>query len=247
MKIRKYQLLIVSIVLIISACKKEKDTDDEPSGSGTYHLTEHTSAPAPGNPGNLVYDYSVDITQLEPGWVSIHSGMASSPEWSQASTIPFDFKFDGEVVSKYKVSTSGVLSFDINAAAPKGENSTLPSSDIPDKSICVWGLSGSGANDNIVVKTFGNSSNRQHWIMFSSYSIHGGDCWTYWAIVLEENTNSIYIVDLYSKPSSPLHLTLGIQINKDKAIQASKSPNITTIDGSRFDELDNYYYEFKYK
>ncbi|MBL0071768.1 MAG: hypothetical protein IPP34_08130 [Bacteroidetes bacterium] len=76
----------------------------------------------------------------------------------------------------------------------------LPSALIPDNSVCVWGLQATGANDNIVVKTFGTAPNRQYWIFFTSYSIPGNTAgWTYWSIVLEETSNKIYLVDQRTK------------------------------------------------
>ena len=31
----------------------------------------------------------------------------------------------------------------------------------------VWGLQGTGSNDNIVTKTFGTAGGRQHWVFFA--------------------------------------------------------------------------------
>ena len=64
---------------------------------------------------------------------------------------------------------------------------------IPNNSIVIWGIEGTGSSDEIVTKTFGTSGSQQHWVFFSSYT--GGGSWSYWSIVLEEGSDKIYIVD----------------------------------------------------
>jgi hypothetical protein len=104
------------------------------------------------------------------GWTSILA-TAATPTWSPTQTLPFSFQFNGSAVTQYKVSSSGVLTFDVVPAlpAPASTPAALPNAAIPDKSVCIWGLQGTGAKDNIVTKTFGNAPNRQYWIQFSSY------------------------------------------------------------------------------
>ena len=74
----------------------------------------------------------------------------------------------------------------------------IPDPAIPDNSILVWGIEGSGSNDNICTKTFGTAGS-QHWIFFTSYT---AGSWSYWSIVLEEGSNKIYIVDQRHSSSS---------------------------------------------
>jgi hypothetical protein len=149
----------------------------------------------PGNPGglNTLDEYPLG-SGLSNTWTSILGPSNSSPTWSSVETIPFNFNFNGGPVTQYKVSSSGVLTFSTSAStAPSYLNSALPDVSIPDNSIVIWGLEGSGSNDNIVTQTFGTAGSQQHWVFFASYT--AGGSWSYWSIVLEEGTDNIYIVD----------------------------------------------------
>lgn len=202
------------------------------------------------NPGGLNTDAEFPVGGgLNALWVSIQGGSATTPAWSATQTLPFAFNFNGTDFTDYKVSTSGVLTFTTSATlVPPGANASLPSADIPDNSICVWGLEGSGANDNIVVKTFGTAPNRQFWVFFSSYNYDGGNTsnWTYWSIVLEETTNKFYLVDQrsYVASGNPITLTLGAQFNSTSAVEVTGSPNIGSSTLNSSDQSDNAYYEF---
>ena len=203
------------------------------------------------NPGGLNTDLEYPTSSLTSGWTSVLSGGNASGTYSSAKTIPFSFNFNGSAVTQYKVSNSGILTFDVGTATSPGpSNTSLPSASVPDKSICIWGLSGSGNNDNIVTKTFGSSPDRQHWIFFTSYNYSGGgaSCWTYWSIVLEEGTDKVFLVDQKSSSSSSCapSLTLGIQIDNSTAFQVSGSPNISPLAGTSAGPSDNAYYEFVY-
>ncbi|MCH8553997.1 MAG: T9SS type A sorting domain-containing protein [Schleiferiaceae bacterium] len=211
-----------------------------------YYYNQSTS---PGNPGGLNTDPEFPVGGgLDPSWVTILGGGQATPAWSTTQTIPFAFNFNGVPVTEYKVSSSGVLTF--NPAAnpvPSSTNTTLPNAQIPDNSVVIWGLAGPGANDIIVNKTFGTAPNRQHWVFFTSYSIAGGsaNCWTYWSIVLEESTNKIYLVDQRHANCGALNLTLGIQVNSSTAVMTSLSPAVTNISADNDPtDADNYYYEF---
>ena len=121
------------------------------------------------------------------------SGAKTSPEWSAAQAIPFGFQFNGSDVSSFKVSSTGVLTFDINSsvAAPAAANEALPSANIPDQSVCVWGLTLNASGDYIVSKTFGTAPNRQLWVMYASATeANIGTGWSYMSIVLEESSNT---------------------------------------------------------
>lgn len=198
------------------------------------------------NPENLNNDGESTVGNgLPEDWVVLLGPAVSTPTWTDVQTIPFDFMFNEELVSEYIVSTSGILSFTTDASSvPSTDNENLPSSSIPDKSICVWGISGHGANDHIVSKTFGESPNRQHWVFFNSYSIPGIDGWSYWSIVIEETTNKIYIVDMRTDATVQLNLTLGIQIDQSTAIEVDGSPNIDNLSQESASAADNIYYEF---
>lgn len=200
------------------------------------------------NPGNLNNDSESTVGNgLPEDWEILIGPAVSSPSWTTAQTIPFEFQFNDELVSEYVVSTTGILSFTTDATTVPGTtNDHLPAPSIPDKSICIWGISGNGANDYIVSKTFGVSPNRQHWVFFNSYSIPGAGSWSYWSIVLEETTNKMYIVDMRTEAGIQTNLTLGIQIDQTTATEVIGSPNINPLSSQSASASDNVYYEFIY-
>ncbi len=208
-------------------------------GFSQYYYVPHKNAGQ--NPGNLNQDDEYPVGGgLSTTWTTIQGPSASA--WSTNQTIPFTFSFNGSAVTQYKVSTTGVLTFTTSAGTVPGTPSALPSAAIPNNSICIWGISGSGSNDNIVTKTFGTAPNRQHWVFFSSYT--SGSNWTYWSIVLEETTNKIYLVD--QRHSAAISgLRLGVQINSTTAFSVNPSP-YTSLAGADPSSADNSYYEFIY-
>jgi hypothetical protein len=198
------------------------------------------------NPGSLNNDAEFPSgSGLAPGWVTILPALSTT--WSANQSVPFTFQFNGSNVSAYKVSASGVLTFTTSAAAvPSGANVSLPSASIPNNSIVIWGLASTGTNDLVLTKTFGTAPNRQHWISFSSYSAVGlpTTAWTYWAIVLEETSNRIYIVDQRTNNPQNLSLTVGVQINASTAVQVFGSPNLNSLTFNASDASDNTFYTF---
>jgi hypothetical protein len=107
----------------------------------------------------------------------------------------------------------------------------------------VWGISGTGANDNIVTKTFGSAGSKQHWIFFASYSDDSGN-WTYWSIVLEEGSDKIYVVDQRHSGGANPSVTIGIQVDGSTAVMVAGSPNISNLAAADATDADNFYYEF---
>lgn len=217
-----------------------------------YYISNLT--PSGSNPGGLNSDGEYPPGGgLPAGWTTIHTGNASTPTWSSTVNLPFSFSFNGGAVSSYKVSSSGVLTFAVGTSAVPGHtNATIPSASIPDSSICVWGIQGTGTTDVIIHKTFGTTPNRQHWIQFNSYShpnLQQG--WTYWSIVLEETTNKIYLVDQKkscvqgtTNCTGNIAITLGIQVNSTTAYQVTGSPNIQSLCSNDGTPANNVYYEF---
>jgi hypothetical protein len=184
---------------------------------------------------------------LDPAW-SVVLAPSGTPTWSAPQSLPFPFDLGGTVFNSFKVSNSGVLTFDVAAVSVPGfANAALPNAAIPDNSVCVWGLQSlAGSNDYCVQRTFGTAPNRQHWVFFSSYSTPGNSGWTYFSIVLEESTNKVYFVDQRNNVAvTSVNLTLGIQIDGTTAYQEINSPNVhpnsAASDPTR---ADNYYWEF---
>lgn len=184
-------------------------------------------------------------------WNSVLASGASS--WSSAQTIPFTFKFNGTTETSYQVHPSGLVTFTSSPSAAPSSLPNIPSSSLPDKTVVLFGLNLSGANDAVVSKTFGTAPYRQHWIMWSSasYTAAGtGSHWAYWSVVFEESTNNIYIVDqrTYAANNANINLVGGIQINSATAVSATGSPNLgsvtTATAGNGSDQTDNKVFAF---
>ena len=196
----------------------------------------------PGNPGTLMADGEFPVGGGLSGDWTVIQGSSASPAWSPDQAIPFAFNFNGSPVTQYKASTTGVVTFDVAAgAAPSAANTSIPSAAIPDMSVMAWGLAATGTNDNVVSKTFGSAGSQQHWIFFTSMTT-GASCWHYWAVVLEEGTDKIYIVDMRNNCNTAL--TVGIQIDSATAVSVLGSPALGAKSGTVADATDNYYYEF---
>ena len=197
----------------------------------------------PGNPGN--HNTQTEIqAQFLSNWTLIQ-GTSATPVWSPIQTLPFSFNFNGQTVSQYKVSTSGILTFDIGViAVPDTIPENLPSSSIPDNSICIWGMNGTGSDDGIVTRTYGIAPNREHWIFFPSFTLGSG--FTYWSMMLEETSNDIYIVDQRHSSSISGGLTLGIQVNSTIASEVAGSPTVQPVSSGAAISSDNNYYHFMY-
>lgn len=189
------------------------------------------------------------------GYTQIINPGAST--WSSVQSIPFSFDFNGSAVSNFYVSSNGVLTFSSTpGSVPSDVNAAIPSASIPDNSVLVWGLNCVGSNDGVIRKVFGTSPNRQLWITWASASWNGmssgGSTWAYWSIVLQESTNSIFIVDArnYASIGTGPALTAGIQVDGTTAYSIAGSPALTsqniTTGGNDLGPDDNTFYEFRY-
>ena len=198
------------------------------------------------NPGGLNVETEYPVgTGLSSSWTVI-SGSSVAPKWSSIVTLPFTFQFNGVGYTQFKVSTSGVLTFSTGATAvPPATRVPLPNANIPDNSVCVLGIKGSGTNDSIVTQTFGVAGSQQTWVLFSSYtSVANASIWSYWSIVLEEGTNNIYIVD--QRHAGAVAVSLGLQYNPTSALMVAGSPNLLSLAGTDPTPVDNSYYAFIY-
>ena len=219
-----------------------------PAAQAQYFLV--ASPQANQNPGGLNTDDEYPVGGgLATTWTTLFTGSAATfaaPTWTNVVTVPFPFQFNGVAETQYKVATSGVLTFTTSATAvPSASNTALPSANLPDKSVAIWGM-GATMGDFIVTKTFGTAPNRQHWVQFNSYSKPGAMIFTYWSIVLEETTNKIYVVDQRtSDPAAPT-VTVGVQVNATTALQTAASPAQNTLTTANATPADNSYYTFTY-
>ena len=228
---------------VITACDSYTWIDGVTYTSSTNLINNYTLFSNSQNPGGLNNDSEFPSgSGLDPSWTVILGPNQSNPAWSVNQTIPFSFEFNGNPVTHYKVSSTGVLTFDTSTTLLPGPvNTVIPNSQIPNNSIMIWGIQGIGSNDNIVTKTFGNVGDRQYWVFFSSYT---AGSWSYWSIVFEETTNKVYIVDQRHSGSSNPQITAGIQYDNTNAIMIAGSPMLSNLAGSDASPLDNHYYEF---
>ncbi|HSI90355.1 MAG TPA: T9SS type A sorting domain-containing protein, partial [Adhaeribacter sp.] len=67
--------------------------------------------------------------------------------------------------------------------------------------------------------------------------------WTYWAIVLEETTNKVYIVDQRTAGAA-VSVTAGIQVNSTTAFMVAGSPNLGSVAANDATPGNNTYYAF---
>lgn len=179
----------------------------------------------------------------DPEWTTI-MGTTTTPIWSSLQTLPFAFKFNGSMVTTYKVSSTGVLTFSTATASIPGPiPSALPSDSIPDNSICLWGMMPIDVYSFISHKTFGNPGNRQYWVTFS-FCTNGTIKLSTWSIVLEEGSNNIYLVEQWNGHGTSPALSVGIQINSSLAFSEPLSPPIVKTAGFDFTMADDLYRRF---
>lgn len=216
-----------------------------------YNVTYYADG---GNPGALHNEDEFGGS----GWTSIYD-CSTIANWthiySTAQTIPFSFSFNGAPVTQYKVANSGYITFDIAHATPASSSSVtnLPHSSLPDNAICAWGIFADMQSSfaKIEYKVFGTAGSQQLWIAFRSFfNPNGTDAFdfTYWAIVLEEGTNNIYIVRQWEVDFGGVWedfpVSVGVQIDNTNAIEAPGNPiTIAKVNNSNLGS-DNDYWEF---
>lgn len=170
------------------------------------------------------------------------------------SGFTFSFEFYESPVTHFKISGNGVLTFDTTAVAlPGNVNTNLPappSANIPNKSVlALWDSfttnPPTGSNDIVISKIFGTAPNRQLWVKYLSYEISDLP-FSYSALVLEESTNNIFIVDTgYSSPSGSSTSTVGLQLNSTTAVQYADSTISLDQVGNSSSANNNSYYMFE--
>lgn len=201
------------------------------------------------NPGGLNQDNEFPRGGgLDASWSLFMTGPVT--DWSGDLNIPFTFNFNGTDYTKCKVAP-GIVTFGTPSSFPGTTQEALPSSKIPDNSICIWGLT-VGSGDFIVTKTFGSSPNRQFWIQMNTAGNAGvQNGWAYWSIVLEETTNNIYLVDQRhqciqgsSTCTGKAQVAAGIQIDGTTAYSVTGSPSVNSRSGNDATPADNVYYTF---
>jgi hypothetical protein len=182
---------------------------------------------------------------LPTGWTTLLTG-PQNEMWSANQSLPFAFKFNDQDVTSYKVAANGVVTFDVaTTITPSAVNGDLPSSGIPNQSVCVWGVGATATGDYVISKTFGTAGKRQHWIQYNSCSeANIGTGWIYMSIVLEEGTNNIYVVDQRYNGTAASKLSVGIQIDGSTAVKVSGTPAYAVKSVNDPTTADNVFYSF---
>jgi hypothetical protein len=200
-----------------------------------------------GNPGGL--NTGSDSESITSWNIILESSLAAN-QWSDtAAAIPFPFEFFGTPVTHFKVSGNGLVTFDTTVTGlPPNVNTNLPHSSLPDMTVAgMWdeftAAPPTGSNDRAVWKLYGTSPNQQLWIKWFSYEVGNPNVsFSYWAIVLEESSNKVYVVDMYSSSTPLLTATVGLQENATTAVQFGDSLIAQAGNGSS--NTDNDYWEF---
>ncbi len=225
-----------------------------------YFLESYNQIGHPRNLNQEQDDYSV-----LNNWELILADSAKKC-YSQVINLPFNFKLGNNTFSKFKVSSTGYLTFDINDTKiqhpSKQDELKLPSSNLPNNSIYVGGITSFGNNDQVFVKTFGQAPQRQLWIKFQSFTpVHDslGGSYVTSAIVLDEINNAVHFVDMksmFSDIAYPKYMVhnYGIQISNTESYTIGETlgsfnnplPNSKTklhaVNGNQYQ--DNNYFSF---
>lgn len=210
-----------------------------------------------GNPihaitGEVLNTESDNGDETSGNWKRVMDS-ALTPEFSNTVYLPFNFKFNGSNVVACKIASTGYLTFDTTVTGkPLQGTVLLPSSGIPDRSVYIGGINLAGSNDKVLTGVFGNTPNRQFWIKYHSASTAGDSTgsYNYFSIVLEENSNRIYVVSMHQ--GSPFDafvapkVNFGIQINSSTAVTVDNS-NVNSWNKSGGNHYsDNDYFEFNF-
>lgn len=199
-----------------------------------------------GNPGGINTDADTLSRTTGNGFSQIIGPSQIFPVFSAKQAIPFSFRFGGQVVTDFVVSSSGILSFDTSRAGAFSSPITglMSSNLIPEKSVAVyWENSpsaGTGANDVVTRKVYGTAPNRQLWIDWFSMAT-GTATDAYYSVVLEETSNKMYIVDKRVFSGTNITGTIGVKVNNTNFVEAIGSPNLGFAVGTP-QASDNYYY-----
>ncbi|MDX5348677.1 MAG: choice-of-anchor J domain-containing protein [Hymenobacteraceae bacterium] len=180
------------------------------------------------------------------GWKEILPPAAMANTWSANQTIPFAFQFYGAHVTKLKVSGNLLVTFDTTAVLLPGDNTNMPNSSLPDKTVAVFWDDFSaklplGTHSKVLTKVFGTAPNRQFWIVWFAYQ-YGSDMLienSFNACVLEEGTNKIYVVDQYTQWPA-YSTTVGLQLNPNTGIQVGDSTLSMEYNSMAVSDIDYY-------
>lgn len=223
----------------------------------------YVPTPFPDNPGNPGGVRTLDDSDTTGGALALKLRTQTPTSfWSAKQTIPFPFEFNGTIEPKFVVTHNGLLSFDTTlagqAAAPVTlTNASLPVAGLPDKTIAYFwedfpdSVAHVYVGGSVHVSVEGFFPYRQLWVINSGAFGSAGRSKGIWAVVLEETTNSIYVVDMNVFTLSQYNIsgTVGIQLDAATAFQIRTSPvtafNIPNL-GGEWIPANNDYYKFDF-
>lgn len=209
-----------------------------------YFYTKHVGGNPPAANGQILYTGDDLADEQTAPWTKLTGAFSG---YSASVALPFAFQFHGAAVTHCKVASTGFITFDttVTGQAPASTGS-LPAAVLPSKSVVLWGMQANGENDKVLVASLGTAPYRQFWIRFASFSTPGDtlDSYSYRAIVLEEGTQKIYLVNQYGGQANgnynaPKH-SLGLQVNSTTALAIT--PANLQFDATGKTTQDNSYY-----
>jgi CubicO group peptidase (beta-lactamase class C family) len=177
--------------------------------------------------------------------------------WSEVVNIPFPFRFYGEPFTQFCVSKHGLLTFSTAVAGQSipttplslDVNWPMPNQYYPADTIaCFHGrFQPLQSGQDVRAWLYGSAPHRQVWIVWGGHSkLRQGS--TYSALVLEEGTDLIAMVDMYSENDMFQYgqggLTVGIQKDLITWRDIPASPFVPIINRS-LDRADNDYWVFR--
>ena len=210
---------------------------------GQSYLVSYTAGG--GNPGGLNLEDDDEMM----GWSIVLGASAGVNIWSGIQTLPFTVDYFGTGYTDFKVSYHGLLTFSTATALLPPANAALPTADLPDLTLAAFwdeftNDAPMGNDDEVVSKTFGTAPNRQFWIKWSSveYGNPAGASDSYFAIVFDEASGDIYLVDMASDNAANSSVTVGLQNSATCA--AAYGDQTQALAGNGLGYADNDYYRF---
>ncbi len=189
-----------------------------------------------GNPGGVTASDSETS-----GWTTAYSGAQTSNSYSDVIPIPFTFKFFGNTVTHLKAAPNGFVTFDTTATALPDNDAALPTATLPDQSIAAFwdDFQSTASGDIIRYKVFSTNTGNQLWIKWHSMTV-GTASFAYFALVLEEGSSNIYVVDMWSSGASA-DARVGLQDDINTSVIADNNASLANNSSS---VSNNEYWEF---
>jgi hypothetical protein len=201
-----------------------------------------------GNPKGINFHNDTLARTPQNGYSIVMSNIGVFPTYSQVVNIPFTFAFYTKAFRSFCVSPNGILTFDTTksgAFASPIVGSLSASNLIPDLSIaCYWSsFVKPPSTATVSTRLFGTAPNRQFWIEWNG--VNSGGATNVWcSLVLEEGSNTIYMVDKGYFSGNYAGGLVGVKSNTFNNIQTLASPAEKFFSGTPSNS-DNRYFRFK--